>query len=302
MTSTNDFDSFANRAWSEHAERPAEVADELSGALALIAESAHIPRFAQLAAHVCGEHLGQWPRGIALIERLREHPCYAPAGEAEDSIVRTSTALRLAALDDPALISALTASERVRVLCLTSSALLGRGELARAATYFEQACALIDTLPPQDLAHRALAVTGNNMAAELEGKAERDAHETELMLTAARTARRHWELAGTWLNVERAEYRLAKSLLAAAVPDQALEHARACLDVCRANGAEPSELFWALECLALCQHALATGEEFDATLAEARAAFEALSEAEQSGRRATFERLEALPAISPTAN
>jgi hypothetical protein len=35
------------------------------------------------------------------------------------------------------------------------------------------------------------------------------------MIFAAKTTRKYWEIAGTWLEIERAEYRLAMTYLAA---------------------------------------------------------------------------------------
>lgn len=64
-------------------------------------------------------------------------------------------------------------------------------------------------------AFRALAVTGNNLACTLEEKNHRSLQETELMILASRTARKYWELAGGWLEISRAEYRLAMNYLQA---------------------------------------------------------------------------------------
>ena len=64
------------------------------------------------------------------------------------------------------------------------------------------------------------AVAGNNLAATLEEKPDRDAFETEGMLTAAQGGLHHWKLAGGWMEEERAEYRLARSLLQAGDPSK----------------------------------------------------------------------------------
>src|SRR5271154_2469369 len=40
------------------------------------AASEHIPPFARLLTHVFGEHLGQWRRGIDLLESMRRLPAF----------------------------------------------------------------------------------------------------------------------------------------------------------------------------------------------------------------------------------
>lgn len=72
------------------------------------------------------------------------------------------------------------------------------------------------------------------------------------MKSAARVARQYWEVAGTWIEVERAEYRLAMTMLAAGDPVAALEHAELCLKICTSNNAEPFEHFFAHEARAKC--------------------------------------------------
>ena len=70
------------------------------------------------------------------------------------------------------------------------------------------------------------------------------------MLFAAKLARKYWELAATWLEVERAEYRLSQSHLSAGEIELAIQHAKLCLEICQNNSANPMELFFAYECFA----------------------------------------------------
>ena len=64
---------------------------------------------------------------------------------------------------------------------------------------------------------------------------------------------RYWRLAGTWLEEERAEYRLTRSLLQAGNHEGAVEHAHRCIDVCAANEAPPFERFFGYVVLAIAQ-------------------------------------------------
>jgi len=71
------------------------------------------------------------------------------------------------------------------------------------------------------------------------------------MVAAAEGGLRYWRLAGTWLEEERAEYRLARSLLQAGNPASAVEHASRCVDICAANDAPPFERFFGYAVLAI---------------------------------------------------
>ena len=61
------------------------------------------------------------------------------------------------------------------------------------------------------------------------------------MIVAAEGGLKYWKLAGTWLEEERAEYRLARSLLQAGRPHAAIASATRCIDVCTSNAAPAIE-------------------------------------------------------------
>ena len=75
------------------------------------------------------------------------------------------------------------------MLATASSALAALGEWKRAIAAYEEALQLAAPGPePGSPALRALAVGGNNLAASLEEKSDRDAVETRGMVTAAEGA------------------------------------------------------------------------------------------------------------------
>ncbi|HEV8246265.1 MAG TPA: hypothetical protein VGP93_10880 [Polyangiaceae bacterium] len=289
-----DFDAFLNKAWEDHAGDAAEVAKRLPEGLRLIGQAEQIPGYVQLAAHVFGEHLGKWQEGVELVERARSLPCFAGSPDAEGSVRSAIATLKLAESDQRAVLEPLSRSERVRVLAVAAAALLGQNQVPRAAAYFADALALAAELGKEDPAQRALAVTANNLASALERKSGRTSEECELMLLAARSARKHWEMAGTWTNVERAEYRLARSYLEAGLPDDALEHARQCIAICRQNSAEPAELFWGFECLARAELARNNEAGFAAALEQAKSHLEQVGESGRSFCVKGFAELEKL--------
>ena len=70
------FDEFIQTAWNDHAARPQDVADRVAASLPIIETPTQIPPFVRLVTHVYGEHLGQWGRGIEILDSLRRIPAY----------------------------------------------------------------------------------------------------------------------------------------------------------------------------------------------------------------------------------
>jgi hypothetical protein len=250
------FDEFIATAWNDHGDHPQAVADRLAASFDLVTAPAQIVPYARLLGHVWGEHLGQWQRGVELIESLRRVPAFDGGSDASGAIARNVAALRYAGGDASAL-AGLADDDRAAVLALAAAALAGRNEFDRALAAYAEACRRVDgaALPPGSPAIRALAVAGNNLAAALEEKRDRTAAEAAGMVQAAEGGLRYWTLAGTWLEEERAQHRLARSLLAAGEPVRAVAAAQACVDVCARNDAPAFERFFGHAALALAQRA-----------------------------------------------
>ena len=285
------FDAFMETAWNDHGDRPQEVADRLAGSLQVIGAAEQIPPFARLLTHVFGEHLGQWRQGVALLESLRSLPAFDGSLAVTGALTRSVGVLRYASGDSAAL-EPLSLEDRVSVLATVSSALAARGEFTRAISAYSEALRLADTgLSVGSPAIRALAVGGNNLASSLELKKDRNASETAGMIGAAEGGLKYWKQAGTWLEEERAEYRLARSLLQAGRPDAAIESARRCVEVCSANGAPAFEQFFGYAVLALAQRAAADVTGFAASHEHARRLYELVPEAEKQWCESDLEEL-----------
>ncbi len=289
-----DFNQFIETAWNEHADQPQAVADRLVESTAVIARADDVAPFARLVTHVYGEHLGLWTQGVALLEALRAHPhCNDTATAALNRGIAT---LRYAGGDSAAL-APLEREDRIAVLAATSAALVGRGDTTGALAAYAEALQLAeDGLPAGSPALRALAVGGNNLAATLEEKPDRDAEATQGMVAAAHGALKYWRLAGTWLEEERALYRLARSLLQAGDPYAAAENARHCVDVCQRNDAPAFEQFFAFVVLALSERSAGNAQASDAARSEALRWYGQVHADEQPWCKAE---LEALGAHSP---
>ena len=275
------FDAFLETAWSDHGDRPQEVADRLASSLHLVEAAEHIPPFARLVTHVYGEHLGRWSQGIALLEAMRALPGFDGSEAVEGALGRNIATLRYAGGDAAALTS-LDVADRAFVLASAAAAFAGRGEHMRGVAAYSEALRLANSgLPPGSAAVRALAIGGNNLATALEEKKDRDAAETEGMLVAAQGGLTYWKQAGTWLEEERAEYRLTRSQLQARRAKDAIESARRCVDVCERNDAPAIETFFGYVVLALAQRADGDATAFAASRQRALALLEQVPEDEK---------------------
>lgn len=259
------FDTFVETAWNEHGDRPQEVADRLAASLDRVELSEHIPPFARLVTHVFGEHLAQWQQGIELLERLRTLRAFDGSSVVTAAVARSVGTLRYARGDTSALES-LAFEDRIYALAAAAAVFTGRNEFKQALAAYATALQLASPgLPSGSPALRALAVGGNNLAAALEEKKDRDGDETQGMIAAARGGLKYWKVAGTWLEEERAEYRLARSLMQAGDASRAVEHAERCVNICQLNNAPSFEQFFGFATLAAAQRATGAFGSFEAS-------------------------------------
>lgn len=254
---------FINKAWNDHAADAQGVAASLSEGLSLLTENSQIPAFVALAAHVLGEHLGQWNEGIEFLNGLKKLNVFQENTESHFAIDRSVASLALAGNLNKDL-HKFSNADQIRIYASAAAALCGQNQVDRASEYFKKALDMAPANPDKaDPAARTLAITGNNLAATFEEKETRSPEENQLMILAAKTGRKFWEVVGTWLHVERAECRLSMTYLKAGQPQQALQHAQLCLEVVEQNKAEPMEYFFAYEALALSEKASGNCEGFN---------------------------------------
>jgi hypothetical protein len=302
---TASFETFMDTAWRDHGDDPAGVASRLADARALPQDDAERGRLASLATHVYGEHLGRWMDGVAFLDTLRRVTA-DDARDAEDAsgdgdgrdaltlaIDRHVATLRHAAGDTRAL-DGLAPAEAAAALAGCASAMAGRGDFAHAIADYAAARELASAgLADGSPAIRALAVGGNNLAVALEGKPDRTPAETAAMVDAAHSALVHWRRAGTWLEEERAHYRLAMSRLAADDAAGAIDSATHCLAVCDANEAPPFERFFGYAALAMARRAAGERTGFDDARTRALALYESLPDDDKPFARGDLAKIEA---------
>jgi len=290
----SELDTFISDGWQQHADDPAGVAQRLPSGLGKVHDESGLVSLAQLAHHVYGEHLAAWNDGLKFLAALGRLPPFDAQGHSGQTLLRLRASLALAAGEGDAR-GTLSPSDRIRVGAMAAASLAGH-DTARATALFQESLeeARSADLPASDPMNRALAVTGNNLACTLEEKIGRTAQERELMILAARTGRHYWERAGTWLETERAEYRLAMTWLQAGDPVQARQHAQQCLEIVSAQAEPPAlERFFAWEALGVVERAGGNPTGHQRALAAAREAFERLDEGDRGWCAAELEKLAA---------
>jgi hypothetical protein len=283
----NTLESFVDQAWKDHAEDSLLVSARLSEGLPLVKTDDHVSRLAMLAHHVLGEHLRRWGDAIEYLNALGARGAHGEVGAA--ALARCQASLCLCR-DATYELTALDESDRCRAYAMAACNLAAI-DPARAATLLEVAMAAASTLPDADPAVRSVAAFSNNIAGSLRELDPMSALHREFMLRAAQVARTYWERAGSWREVERAEYQLSLCWLAAGDAKQAMDHANACDAIVKKNGDEPLELFFAAETLALAARALGDVQVHSRAIAKAKAVFAALQPEDQEGCRTTLEKL-----------
>ena len=284
-------DDFLKDAWRDHGDDPQGVADRLQNSTHLIGSVPDFAPYARLVTHVFGEHLMQLQQGMALLATLRNLAAFDGSAEAAGPLVRSIATLQFAGGDVQAL-AALSDEDRVSALAGASGIFMGRNEFDLAAQTLDQALLIAQReWPAQSPVYRALAVAGNNLAIALEEKIDRSHQQTQAMLVAAQTGLTYWKLAGTWLEEERAEYRLTRCLLQAGDAKGATESAQRCLVVCQGKDAPAFELFFAHAVLALASRAVGDTSGFAVSRDAALRCLDQVSEEDRTWCKGELEEL-----------
>jgi hypothetical protein len=290
---TPRFDAFLQQAWADHAGEPAAVAVRLRTDTPAPETPAQLAALARLVEHLCGEHLGAFEDGRWRLRALAGHPL---ADAMVQSALRVGVASLTLAETGHAERTGFTLDELIRSEAAAAAISLGRRDTARAMALLQSARGRLAVAPKAGAAvHRPLAVACNNMAWELrERGSARSAEDTAAMLDVAAASKLHWSQAGTWLEVEHADYAQALCHLSGGLPGPALHFANHCLVACIRNGAPAYEHFLAHEALASVQHAIGDHDARARSLAAAEAAFVTLAAADQQACRSALAKLKAL--------
>jgi hypothetical protein len=239
--------AWLDTAWDSHDRQPRALALDLAQRAADLPDDAEGAEAVRLARHVMLGHLADAAGLQAFLATLPGGTALAP--------MRERALWALATLEgQPG--PELPEDVRHALLADVAQAEIEMGRLASARARIASLEARV-AAHPDEAVRRAYAITCNNLALALRTGPRGDAARDGLMIELAELARRAWARAGTWLHVERADYQLAMCHAAIGQGAQALDHARACLSRCEAEGADAYEFFFAHEALVHAHRAAA---------------------------------------------
>lgn len=286
-----DFNTYLDKAWNDHATQATTVVNTFPEGLKLVQTSSDLEQLGRLATHVYGEHLGRWNDGLSFINTLSKHLQFSESSSVGKSFSIFKGALSLST--QPSFdLESYSASDKIRILAMSASSLSEQGQPDRATDYFLKALELGQSgISKEDPANKSLAITANNLACRLEEKSSLSNIETDLMILAARVARKFWEVAGSWKEVERAEYRLSQSYLRAGKSEESFIHAQNCVEICSGNSAPALEFFFGYEALALAEKAKGNALGYETAMTQMKKYFEQLSDDDKSWCEVTLKRL-----------
>jgi len=290
---TSVFDRFLQQAWADHADHAEAVAVRLRTQTPAPQTPEQLAALARLVVHLCGEHLGAFADGRWRLAALCGHPL---ADATVQSALRVGMASLTLAETGTADRGGFSLEEQIRCEAAAAAISLGRQQTARAMALLRTARGRLAALPDAGAAvHRPLGIACHNMAWVLHDRGSaRSAEDTATMLELAAGSKMHWAKAGTWLEVERGDYDLARCHLSAGLLDAALHFAGECLAGCTAHDAPPYEQFYAHEALARVQHARGDRAACARHVAAAHVAFGLLEAGDQDACRSTLVELQAL--------
>jgi hypothetical protein len=231
--------------WAYHDKEPDRLARELEAAYAGVPPNLLVP-FLLLSTHTIGEHLGAWPRALALGRRaLDGHACtpetarawgrlYVAAAMAGDPVAAADFELSYLKTAGDNFAAALLDMRFMLVGALVSAKRAGE-----AASLYCSALALTEKFRPSATLDQNIAIASNNLGWELYETSPRTPDEDALMRLAAETSLTFWLKCGNWVNAERAHYLGAVVANVTGDPTAALAHADEGLAIIARNGERP---------------------------------------------------------------
>jgi hypothetical protein len=141
-------------------------------------------------------------------------------------------------------------SQKLNVISHLIGAYVAQKNFLMSEKAFLSAVNLTSSLNKTDSIHKLLAIQCNNLACAIEDVPFLTPAQETLLEDVALFALKEWEFAGSWLEIQRAHYRLASGYLKINKFIDSVIHANKCLTICQNNSANELELFFAYEILA----------------------------------------------------
>jgi hypothetical protein len=229
---------------AEHDDDPPGSLERLKSLPLEDIEISEVRRLSWLVNHLAGEQLKRWHEAHALQQRLRRVDTPAQALLARSAAAMLAGALLDGWQAERELVTATGCTEQ-GARCMVRLAVLqfiaASAEPLRCAEEFNHVLIDLAALGATDRLEKITAPILNNLVTAMIDRADApfdDVSYQQAVMQGAAAARSAWQLAGTWVNHERAEYLCA--LTANAVRDWSTGAAAAQhgLDLIAANGGE----------------------------------------------------------------
>lgn len=243
---TVSLEELLGNGWGYHDSDSDRLAGELEAAAGAGVAPRQLPAFLHLAVHVIGEHLGDWPRALALGKRVLDGRAATPEtakawGRAYVAAVLAGDALAAVQFELACLEAAGEefGAALLRLRFMLVDALVASRRAGEAARLYRGALALADRFGQSASLDRTIAVASTNLGWELCEKPARDEEEDALMQLCAQTSLHFWRKCGDWINEERALYLRASASNAAGKFEAGLADADQALSIIFAHAERP---------------------------------------------------------------
>jgi hypothetical protein len=235
-----------NDGWDYHDSESEHLARELEAAAREGVAPGLLASFLHLSAHTIGEHLGDWPRALALGKQVLDGRMpvletakawgrlYVAAVLAGDSLEAADLELSYlrAAGDD-------FGAALLDMRFMLAAALIGSKRAHEGARLYRSTLDLVSQIRQSALLDRTIAVASNNLGWELYEMSSRTADDDALMQLSADASLTFWLKCGDWINAERGHYLKALVANITGDPGMGLAHSDAALAVIAANSERP---------------------------------------------------------------
>ncbi|USH05588.1 hypothetical protein K6Q96_20565 [Grimontia kaedaensis] len=245
-----NFTSTLNQGWQQHESEPVSVFDSMASMLDCL-DPEQTESAMTLLLHTAIGHLNAPDKLLHLLSSLPPNQASLP------SSLRAQVVADYFHTNNLSDMSHLTTDEQRRVLAQIANEYTALQNTAQASQWLTMAAEGVNESSVSKPLARALAITGNNLACQFEELKERTLEQDQQMIKAAQLALQYWRVAGGWMQEERAEYRLAMSLIKAGQYQDARTHAERCEAICIENEADDFERYFASDLLMLVHFHLA---------------------------------------------
>lgn len=172
-----NFTEYLNKAWSLHTVDAKRVAEEFKDNFSLMTAEDDVMAMSLLIVHVCGEHLGEWERGIDLLRKIKNNATIKD----KSAMNRYMGILNLG--NNPNLtLENYSDSDQARIYASTAVALCRLGGIKNAERFIKTANEIVnDKLNKEDEAYTDLMSSIKQIVTHLEGKREKSQKEIDFL-------------------------------------------------------------------------------------------------------------------------